>query len=111
EKVKSDNEGTLKEGVGGGQVVDNVITAGEIGGIGVTVAILAGLAKSDGGIGSLGGAAAGGAAGVGRKGGTRGPSVPGQRSETGSKRGHQIETGQACFNRLNSVIFHTPYNI
>jgi len=41
EKVKSDSEGTLKEGASGGQVLQNVATAGAIGGLGATVIILA----------------------------------------------------------------------
>ncbi|HEU0173668.1 MAG TPA: hypothetical protein VFV58_05350 [Blastocatellia bacterium] len=62
EKVKSDSEGTLKQGAGGGQVLDNVLTAAELGSVGVTIALLGGLAKSDGGIGSFSGAAVGGLA-------------------------------------------------
>jgi hypothetical protein len=62
EKVKADSEGTLKEGAGAGNVLDNVITAAELGGIGVTIAILGGLASSDGGPGALRGAAVGGLA-------------------------------------------------
>src|SRR5499426_15434 len=54
EKVKSDGEGTLKQGADGGKVVDNVITGAELGQVGVTTAILGALAKSgDGGPTSL----------------------------------------------------------
>jgi hypothetical protein len=42
EKVKTDSEGTLKEGTSGGDVLRNVGTAAGIGGIGVTIAILSG---------------------------------------------------------------------
>ncbi len=63
EKVKSDGEGTLKQGAGGGQVVDNVLTAASIGSVGVTIALLGGLAGSEnGGIGAFRGAAIGGLA-------------------------------------------------
>lgn len=63
EKVKSDGEGTLKQGASGGQVVDNVLTAASIGSVGVTIALLGGLASSDnGGIGAFRGAAIGGLA-------------------------------------------------
>jgi hypothetical protein len=65
EKIKSDSEGTLKEGVSGGQVVDNVLKASAIGSLGVTVAILSGLARSNGGPGAFSGAAIGGLAGLG----------------------------------------------
>jgi hypothetical protein len=65
EKIKSDSEGTLKEGASGGQVLDNVLKASAIGSIGVTVAILSGLARSDGGPGAFRGAAIGGLAGMG----------------------------------------------
>jgi hypothetical protein len=64
EKIKSDNEGTLKEGVSGGDLLDNVLTGAEIGGIGVTIALLGGLASSNGG-GFPTGAAVGGIAGMG----------------------------------------------
>lgn len=61
EKVKSDGEGTLKQGAGGGEVVDNVLTAASLGSVGVTIALLGGLASSEnGGIGR--GAAVGGLA-------------------------------------------------
>src|SRR5215475_9424416 len=46
EKVKSDPEGTLKGGVDGGKVLDNVITGAELGGVGVTIALLGGLASN-----------------------------------------------------------------
>jgi len=63
EKVKSDGEGTLKQGADGGKVVDNVITGAELGQVGVTIAILGALAKSgDGGPTSLRGPAIGGLA-------------------------------------------------
>jgi hypothetical protein len=61
EKIKSDGEGTLKEGASGGQILDNVITGAELGSIGVTIALLGGLAK-DGGAGGLRGPAIGGLA-------------------------------------------------
>src|SRR5262245_48513970 len=61
EKVKSDTEGTLKGGVDGGKVIDNVITGSQIGMTGVTVAILSGIASSEGG-GIPTGAAVGGLA-------------------------------------------------
>jgi hypothetical protein len=64
EKIKSDSEGTLKEGVSGGDLLDNVLTGAEIGGIGVTIALLGGLASSNGG-GFPTGAAVGGIAGMG----------------------------------------------
>jgi len=62
EKVKSDGEGTLKQGAGGGDVLKNVLTSAAIGHVGVTIAILGGLAKSDNGIGIPRGAAIGGLA-------------------------------------------------
>jgi hypothetical protein len=62
EKVKSDSEGTLKEGVGGGQVLDGVLTGAELGSIGVTIALLGGLARSENGVGFPTGAAVGGLA-------------------------------------------------
>jgi hypothetical protein len=64
EKIKSDGEGTLKQGASGGQVVDNVLTAASIGSVGVTIALLGGLASSseNGGIGAFRGAAVGGLA-------------------------------------------------
>jgi hypothetical protein len=49
EKVKSDGEGTLKQGADGGQVLDNVLTGATLGQAGVTIALLGGLASSDGG--------------------------------------------------------------
>jgi hypothetical protein len=64
EKVKSDGEGTLKQGASGGDVVNNVLKATAIGQAGVTIAILGGLASSDGG-GFPRGAAIGGLAGMG----------------------------------------------
>jgi hypothetical protein len=55
EKTKSDGEGTLKGGTSGGQVLENVATAGAIGGIGATIAILAGANRdSSGGFGGVG---------------------------------------------------------
>jgi hypothetical protein len=48
EKVKSDPEGTLKGGADGGKVVDNVVKGAQIGGAGVTIAILSGIASSGG---------------------------------------------------------------
>lgn len=62
EKVKSDGEGTLKQGADGGQVVDNVLTGATLGSAGVTIALLGGLAGSDGGPGAFRGAAIGGLA-------------------------------------------------
>lgn len=63
EKVKSDPEGTLKGGVDGGKVVDNAIVGAELGGVGVTIALLGGLAgASNGNFGALGAAAVGGIA-------------------------------------------------
>ena len=44
EKVNATPEGTLKEGTSGRDVINNVLTAAGIGGIGVTIAILAGFA-------------------------------------------------------------------
>jgi hypothetical protein len=64
EKVKADPEGTLKEGASGGNVVNNVIKAAALGQAGVTIALLGGLASSDGG-GIPRGAAIGGLAGMG----------------------------------------------
>jgi hypothetical protein len=64
EKVKSDEEGTLKQGASGGDVVKNVLTATAIGHAGVTIALLGGLARSDG-RGFPTGAAIGGLAGMG----------------------------------------------
>jgi len=64
EKVKSDREGTLKQGAGGGKVLDGVLTGAEFGSIGVTIALLGGLASSNG-RGFPTGAAIGGAAGMG----------------------------------------------
>lgn len=48
-KVKTNSEGTLKEGTSGGDVLRNVGTAAAIGGIGVTIAILAGTRDNGGG--------------------------------------------------------------
>lgn len=48
EKIATNSEGTLKEGTSGGDLLKNVLTAAGIGGIGVTIAILAG-SKNDGG--------------------------------------------------------------
>ncbi|MBO0857365.1 MAG: hypothetical protein J2P21_02735 [Chloracidobacterium sp.] len=64
EKVKSDQEGTLKQGAGGGKVLDSVLTGAEFGSVGVTVALLGGLASSGRG-GFPIGAVIGGAAGMG----------------------------------------------
>src|SRR6266540_2899012 len=50
EKVKSDGEGTLKQGAGGGDVLKNVLTSAAIGQVGVTIAILGGLAKLGGSV-------------------------------------------------------------
>lgn len=55
-KVGTSGEGTLKEGAGGRQVLDNVLTAAGIGGIGVTIAILSSV-NEYGGISPAGGAA------------------------------------------------------
>jgi hypothetical protein len=49
EKVKSDGEGTLNQGADGGDVLRNVITGATLGQAGVTIALLGGLASSDGG--------------------------------------------------------------
>jgi hypothetical protein len=64
EKVKSDGEGTLKQGASGGDVLTNVGRGAMIGGAGVTIAVLAGRASS-GGFGIPTGAAIGGIAGLG----------------------------------------------
>jgi len=48
-KVNTNSEGTLKEGTSGGQVLDNVLKGAGIGGIGVTIAILAGTKDNNGG--------------------------------------------------------------
>jgi len=71
EKVKSDGEGTLKQGASGGDVVNNVLKATAIGHAGVTIALLGGLARSNGrsiptgaAIGGLAGTGASMAAGV-----------------------------------------------
>jgi hypothetical protein len=64
EKVKSDGEGTLKQGASGGDVLNNVSKGAMIGGAGVTIAVLAGRASS-GGFGIPTGAAIGGIAGLG----------------------------------------------
>jgi hypothetical protein len=64
EKVKSDGEGTLKQGASGGDVFNNVLKAGALGQMGVTIALLGGLASRDGG-GFPRGAAIGGLAGMG----------------------------------------------
>jgi hypothetical protein len=64
EKVKSDEEGTLKQGASGGDVLTNVGRGAMIGGAGVTIAVLAGRASS-GGFGIPTGAAIGGIAGLG----------------------------------------------
>ncbi|MFN0083840.1 MAG: hypothetical protein ACKVX9_00490 [Blastocatellia bacterium] len=55
EKVKSDSEGTLKGGKDGSKTLSNVLTAGGVGMIGVTIAILAGAAANGGGGGGFGG--------------------------------------------------------
>lgn len=54
EKVKSDGEGTLKGGASGGNVARNVLTGAGIGGIGATIAILAGAQGNGGGFGGIG---------------------------------------------------------
>lgn len=59
EKIKTDSEGTLKGGVDGGQTLQNVMTAGGIGMIGVTIAILSSV-RDQGGFG-YGGISRGGA--------------------------------------------------
>jgi hypothetical protein len=64
EKVSTDGEGTLKGGKDGGKVLSNVLTAGGVGMIGVTIAILSGAAINGGGgggFGGLGGISQGGA--------------------------------------------------
>lgn len=62
EKIRSDDEGTLKGGKDGGKVLQNVGTAAGIAGIGVTIAILADAAGNDGfggyGYGGIGSGAA-----------------------------------------------------
>lgn len=50
EKIKSDGEGTLQGGKDGSKTLQNVLTAASIGGIGVTIAILAGV-RDEGGFG------------------------------------------------------------
>jgi hypothetical protein len=64
EKVKSDGEGTLKQGASGGDVFNNVLKASALGQAGVTIALLGGLASSDG-TRIPSGAAIGGLAGMG----------------------------------------------
>ncbi|MGE0131571.1 MAG: hypothetical protein AB7U82_26110 [Blastocatellales bacterium] len=64
EKVKSNSEGTLDGGKDGGKVLDNVLTAGSVGSIGVTIAILAGAGASDNGFGGLYGGRGGAIAGA-----------------------------------------------
>ena len=64
EKVKSDGEGTLKQGASGGDVFNNVLKATALGQAGVTIALLGGLASSDRGVFPRG-AAIGGLAGMG----------------------------------------------
>lgn len=59
EKIKSDDEGTLKGGKDGGKILQNVGTAAGIGMIGVTIAILAG--RDNNGFGGFGGISQGGA--------------------------------------------------
>lgn len=61
EKITATSEGTLKEGTSGGDVLRNVGTAAGIGGIGVTIAILAGVRGDRGYYGGIsrGGAIAG----------------------------------------------------
>lgn len=59
EKIKSDGEGTLKEGTDGGKTLRNIGMAAGIGSIGVTIAILAGV-RDEGGYG-YGGISRGGA--------------------------------------------------
>ena len=54
EKVKSDSEGTLSGGKDAGKTMRNVMTAGGVGMIGVTIAILAGAASDGGGGGGFG---------------------------------------------------------
>lgn len=60
EKIKSDDEGTLKGGKDGGKTLSNIGTAAGIGMIGVTIAILAGR-NGDGYGGYYGGISQGGA--------------------------------------------------
>ena len=59
EKIKSDGEGTLQGGKDGSKTLQNVLTAASIGGIGVTIAILASV-RDEGGFG-FGGISRGGA--------------------------------------------------
>jgi hypothetical protein len=51
-KIKGDEEGTLKGGKSGGKVLENVKTAGTLGGIGASIIILSGINRERGGISS-----------------------------------------------------------
>lgn len=57
EKVTGDSEGTLKGGTDGGKVVDNIVTAGTLGGIGASIIILSSIGRERG-IGGISRAAA-----------------------------------------------------
>jgi hypothetical protein len=57
DKISGDGEGTLKGGTDGGKVVDNVIKAGTLGGIGASVIILSGISRERG-VGGISRAAA-----------------------------------------------------
>jgi hypothetical protein len=57
DKFKGDSEGTLKGGADGGKVLDNVVKAGTLGGIGASIIILSSIGR-DGGRRGIGSAAA-----------------------------------------------------
>jgi hypothetical protein len=62
DKISGDGEGTLKGGTDGGKVMDNVIKAGTLGGIGATVILLSGINRERGVSGISRAAAIGGPA-------------------------------------------------
>lgn len=61
EKIKTNSEGTLDGGKDGGKVLQNVMTGAGIGGIGMTIAILASVRNDNAGFGGYGGIGRGGA--------------------------------------------------
>ncbi len=94
EKVKGDGEGTLKGGGSGGNVLKNVGTAAGIGGIGVTIAILAGV-RNDGNNGF-------GYGGISRGGAITGASILGASVITGvlMTKGNEVRLDERAIIRL-----------
>lgn len=70
EKIKSDDEGTMKGGTDGGKTLSNVMTAGGLGMLGAMVVILASSQDGGRGLGGIGIGGAGSAAGAAVMGGS-----------------------------------------